>query len=276
MHVVLTPPPLVHLTEFDKRVLDVLLDVHAVQVCNAASAFFNKGKGESLKSALVDEAFLECLKAFYKSAPEVSDAELSNATRHVVGCLCEKPDGKPTADDVFGGAATQADLDAMRLRLLKKKDVHKGQVIDYRTLPPTSDTADHHGRRVFLQVQDWLGDQSLNPAEHGWLLKDHPLFGPGAGDLKVYFPKWTVKGALPAGLVQIISCGCKTDCSKAQHCRCLRAKQDCTELCKHCDGTVDNPCANRNKDKDKEATVVEVDGNVDVLDVDVDDTLFLS
>lgn len=251
-------------SSLDTRLLDVLLAIHAVQGCDTTSAFFGKGKGEALKLALADEAFLECLKVFYKSASEASDAELSNATRYIIGCLYEKPDGKTTTGDVFGGTATGADLDAMRLRLLKKKDVHKGQVIDYRTLPPTSDTADHHGRRVFLQVQDWLGDQSLDPADHGWLLKDHPLFGPGAGDLKAYFPKWTVKGALPPGLVQIISCGCKTNCSKAQHCRCLRAKQACTELCKHCKGTEDNPCVNTTK----EATVVEIG--------DADDTLFIN
>ena len=70
-------------TSLDTRLLDVLLPVamHTVQGCDATNAIFNKGKGETLKLALADEAFDGCQKVCHKSASGVSDAKLSNATQ---------------------------------------------------------------------------------------------------------------------------------------------------------------------------------------------------
>ena len=44
-------------------------------------------------------------------------------------------------------------------------------------LPPTIDTANFHNRRVFHQVQAWLGN-SLQPTEWGWVLEKTPTGKP--------------------------------------------------------------------------------------------------
>lgn len=35
-----------------------------------------------------------------------------------------------------------------------------------------------HSKRSFLQIQEWVGDESIQPADWGWVLKDcllHPI-----------------------------------------------------------------------------------------------------
>ena len=223
------------------KLLAVLLPIHAMSGCDTTGAFFGHGKRETLGLAQSNPAFYECLLAFTNT--DVSLEELDKAGRYMVGCLYEKPNGETTYDEVKAGTTKQVDLDAMRLRILRKKDAHKGEEIDYRIIPPTADSARHHGLRVRLQVADWLDQAGLNPVEYGWMLKDHPLHPSGPDNPKAYFPRWTIKSALPEGLAQIIKCGCSaTKCEKAQHCRCLRAKQPCTDLCGKCKGAT---CNNR-------------------------------
>lgn len=39
-------------------------------------------------------------------------------------------------------------------------------------LPPTQDAALHHSCRIFLQVQQWFGNESLEPDRYGWTRED--------------------------------------------------------------------------------------------------------
>ena len=180
------------------RILQVLLVVHAAGGCDTTSGMFNHGKGEVLALAVADDVFHECLSMFNLPVGDVVQEELAMAGRYIVGALYQKPNGKATFASVKAGTAVDADLDRMRLALLKKKDVHKGEVVDYRTIPCTADAADHHTLRVYYQVSDWAGKQgALDPECYGWIKKEHPLYATGEGNPMAFFPKWTTKGALP-------------------------------------------------------------------------------
>jgi hypothetical protein len=226
------------------RVLEVVLACHAVGGCDTCSGFFGHGKGAVLELLETDDTFFECLKLFNEKKGVVDPQALAMAGRYVIASMYQKPSGKDTIQSVMAGQCTHTELDRVRLEVLKKKDVHKGEVVDYRTIPCTTDAADHHTLRVYLQVSDWAGNQKLDPTEYGWTLKDHPLHAPGATNPKAYFPKWTEKGALPPGLVEIIKCGCAADRCINKQCRCMRANQPCSDLCTNCKGvSCHNPAA---------------------------------
>lgn len=49
-----------------------------------------------------------------------------------------------------------------------KKVVMSKTFVDPQALPPTSSAAKYHSMRVFLQVQQWMGNNELKPEDWGW------------------------------------------------------------------------------------------------------------
>lgn len=98
-------------------------------------------------------------------------------------------------------------------------------------LPPTSSAAHQHSRRVYLQVQAWLGNV-LNPEEWGWTKTDAFLN-----------PILTKKAPAPASILKLISCACKLGCGK--RCSCVKIGLRCTTMCNSCRGLS---CFNKNQD----------------------------
>ena len=215
-----------------------LLAIHALMGCDTTSAFFNHGKGDALDLNRSDDKFLDCLHKITSPAAAPADEELHAAGRHLVCRLYE------TCAECRPG---DADLDALRLFLLKKKDVTKGELVDFRTIPPANAAVDQHIRRVHLQIHDWLGthdgDDAFRPESCGWELRDHPCHEPGDGNPKACFPKRTVLPTMPLELLDIIKHGCAKDkCQKDHHCKCKKANQPCSDLCNNCKGiTCNNP-----------------------------------
>ena len=69
-------------------------------------------------------------------------------------------------------------------------------------LPPTIDAANFHNRRVFHQVQAWLGN-SLQPTEWGWVLEKTPTGKP------ILKPTRMAQEAAPKSLLNIVKCNCR-------------------------------------------------------------------
>lgn len=76
---------------------------------------------------------------------------------------------------LFGGVSVEG-LDLLRFRKFANKVMASSSSVQVHTLPPTSATAAFHSQRVYLQVQTWIGNNSLAPEDWGWeLVKDHLL-----------------------------------------------------------------------------------------------------
>ncbi|CAG9772125.1 unnamed protein product [Ceutorhynchus assimilis] len=88
-------------------------------------------------------------------------------------------------------------------------------------LPPTSDAAAHHSMRVYLQIQDWLGN-SLLATTWGW--KKHG---------ECLLPVTADKPVAPEFILKMIYCN---DCYKPYSCR--KTGLNCSNLCVQCQGTL--------------------------------------
>ncbi|KAK3917979.1 Protein lin-54 [Frankliniella fusca] len=93
-------------------------------------------------------------------------------------------------------------------------------------LPPTSDRAHQHFLRVYLTVQDWLGN-SLDPTQWGWYRGERSLH-----------PVPSKLSPAPQELLHLIACNCKALCRAGSGCSCRKADLPCTPACGKCRGTV--------------------------------------
>lgn len=90
------------------------------------------------------------------------------------------------------------------------------------SLPPTTEAAQLHLKRVYLQVQSWLGN-NLDPREWGWVEKDGYLD-----------PQRNSKDIAPDFIIKLLFCGCKSVCSKT--CTCKKVGMKCSSSCTICIG----------------------------------------
>ena len=99
--------------------------------------------------------------------------------------------------------------------------------------PPCQDALRNHTMRGNYQAAIWR--QALNanpeipfPESHGWLIRD--------GQLDI---NWISLLPAPEALLELILCGCTTDCTTGQ-CPCKRNGVPSAELCQCCE-KCDNP-----------------------------------
>lgn len=121
-------------------------------------------------------------------------------------------------------------------RLLMYTNASKSKKVDLRKIIPTVDGLTQHIKRVYFQIQTWLGEK-LNPLDWGWELYNEELS-----------PITMTKEAGPPEILNTISCGCKTDCGN--RCGCRRNGLKCSLACKNCIG---GNCSNQ-------AVIAEQDG----------------
>ncbi|KAK3917980.1 Interleukin-1 receptor-like 2 [Frankliniella fusca] len=88
--------------------------------------------------------------------------------------------------------------------------------------PPTSDRARQHSLRVYLTVQDWLGN-SLDPTQWGWYMGERTLY-----------PVPSKLSPAPQELLHLIACNCKAGCRAGSGCSCRKAELPCTPACGKC------------------------------------------
>ncbi|GFV16436.1 uncharacterized protein TNCV_1525821 [Trichonephila clavipes] len=90
------------------------------------------------------------------------------------------------------------------------------------SLPPTADAAFEHFKRVFFQIQTWLGGK-ISPEEWGWKYESGILI-----------PQTMTQRPVPEPLLKIIFCTCKTECGAS--CGCRKSGLNCTGICLECNG----------------------------------------
>ena len=131
------------------------------------------------------------------------------------------------------GAKTAMTLDRQRYVSYKQKlkNAKITSAFLLETLPPTSTAAKQHSFRVYHAVQQSLG-VTLNPLDWGWVAD---------GDLLK--PVYTNTEVAPPKLLKMISCGCKTGCTRG--CGCVKLNMYCSVMCSSCNG---QSCQNINVD----------------------------
>ena len=121
-----------------------------------------------------------------------------------------------------GGSAEK--LDSMRYTMFCRKAASRTISVQPESLPPTSAAAAFHSLRVFFQVQQWRGNQQLDPLEWGWKLSNGKLL-----------PVHTDLPPAHDSLLEMVRCKCKSDCS-TQRCTCRKNGLNCNLACAECKG----------------------------------------
>ena len=190
-----------------------ILFVHAFLGCDTTSYVHGFGKSTALKLIRNNKDFEDQAKIF--ANPNSAKVDVIKAGERALVCLY-----KGKLDD---------NLDFLRLQRYQQKISRRTTFVKPEVLPPTSGAAKYHSMRVYLQVQQWMGNPSqLQPTEWGWYDKGGR-----------YFPVLTDKEAAPPNLLKIIRCNCKTGCSSRQ-CTCRANGLECTNACGVCRGVCTN------------------------------------
>ena len=135
--------------------------------------------------------------------------------------------GEKLLVDIYNGNDGDT-LDKLRLVMYHEKVSTGSKQVQPKVLPPTSGAAKYHSYRVFYQVQEWacLGtSMELMPEEWGFQLQQGQLL-----------PVHTDISPAPEELLNVIRCGCTTDCF-SHWCSCQKVGLSCTTACGPCRST---------------------------------------
>ena len=114
--------------------------VHAISGCDTTSRVFGIGKSSAPKK-LKSKHFVEQPNTF--SNKEATAKEIKAAGENLLVVL-------------YNGRERER-LDTLRYQRFCEKVSSSSQVVEVQALKPTSSAAEAHSKRVFLQVQDWMG-----------------------------------------------------------------------------------------------------------------------
>ena len=164
-------------------VCDHTLFIHAILDCDVTSRLFGLGKGLAAKRIKSDFQFCQQAKVFNQIGQAKEDIIVA---------------GERALVSLYGGAKEEG-LDVLQYRRFCD-NISKGTShVEPRTLPPTSGTAMCHRLLVYYHVMYWKGKgDSMKREEWG----RHTVDGK-------CIPMQTDKPAVPAELLDIISCSCK-------------------------------------------------------------------
>ena len=186
--------------------------IHALTGCDTTSRLFGIGKPFALKKIKSDEYLQEQAQIFMSA----------NMTKDVIIKA-----GEEALVSLYGGIPLEG-LDLLRWRKFTAKTMSVSRVtgVQVQSLPPTSNAAQFHSLRVYLQCQYWLDKtvEDLNPKEWGWTIRKDTLF-----------PKEMSQQPAPDFLLNIIHCNCKTDCD-TRKCGCRKNGLSCSNGCGSCRG----------------------------------------
>ena len=141
---------------------------------------------------------------------------------------------------VVYGCVPGNDLDFERAARFSKKVVTSSSYIPPERLPPTTDAARYHSRRVYHLVQTWLGN-NMDATQWGWVVR-HTQNG------RILKPQKMDQAAAPSTLLKIIKCNCMGNCDK-NTCSCRKNGLNCTLACGNCKGLT---CSNAGNINDPE------------------------
>ena len=123
-------------------------------------------------------------------------------------------------------------------------------------LPPTKDALRKHVARACYQAAIWRRALVCNPDTpsphlHGWILRENQLY-----------IDWMEQPPAPQGILELVSCGCKSDVScTTGKCSCFKNGLPCTGCC--CCLDCGNPImsgAHRNAEVHSDSDEDESDG----------------
>lgn len=189
-----------------------LLFIHAMTGCDTTSRPYGIGKVSSLKKSDSLHSAAQIFMEQNKSVDEIDEAG-SSALMILYGIKDES-------------------IDVARVARFNQKVVTASSYIPPERLPPTEDATRYHSRRVYHQVQTWLGNV-MAPTEWGWdrqttsrsvILKPHRMD----------------QDAAPLDVLKIIRCNCSGRCVNNM-CSCRKNGLLCGPACGHCKGIT---CAN--------------------------------
>lgn len=190
-----------------------MLFVHALLGCDTTSHIYGLGKGVALQLIRTDKTFQEKAKVF-RDANKKKEVIIAAGEKAIV--LAHK--GLP-----------KDNLDNLRLLRFHQKVNSSTVFVQPQVLPPTSAAAKFHSMRVYLQVQQWMGQgDQLKPEDCGWYEKDAK-----------YLPVTTYIDAAPSDLLEVVRCNCKMGCSTKQ-CSCRKHGLECSTGCGQCRGVCTN------------------------------------
>ena len=190
-----------------------ILFIHAFTGCDTTSAFYGKGKKDFAKICASSIEIQQAANIFKEKMQKID-------TLLAVGVKCIL---------ALYGARSSDNLHELR-HLKYMQGISGGKPVDLATLPPTIDAAKEHLKRVYLQIQTWMGEK-LNALEWGWSIIDDILE-----------PTTMNNSCAPESILKMIFCKCKKGCSITSRCGCRTNGLKCTIACHHCKGEF---CSNK-------------------------------
>ena len=188
-------------------VAQYIIIAHAISGCDVVSALFGMGKKKAL--AVLADGDWSILDVFIRS----------NSTHDEVSRA-----GEIFLRRLYGAKDGETSLDNLRYILYMRKMSKQSCNFRLQCLPLTSAAAKYHSYRAYFAIQEMLENpEDLVPTDWGWALQDGILC-----------PVYTDREVAPDAVLNIVSCGCKTNCGK--RCSCRKAGLYCTAMCSSCHG----------------------------------------
>lgn len=187
-----------------------ILFLHAFTGCDTTSTFFKKGKIKFAKNFEKRHDLHESAKVF-KNVNE----DANNIFEAGITCIL----------GLYGAPAKIKDLNTLRFNSFIKATAKKTSLV-LSSLPPTTDAAFEHLKRVYLQIQIWLGND-VNIENWGWKYSRNMLI-----------PVTMTQLPAPDNLLQMLFCNCKKGCGAA--CGCRKSGLYCSVACLQCNDNCSN------------------------------------
>ena len=199
------------------RLCHNMLFAHAIGGCDTTARLYGIGKNIPLKRLSADDTFVQIATNFYKE--DMSAESIATA-------------GERLLVSIYGGNRDET-LDHLRYSRFARKVATTKTAVLASSLPPTSCSAKYHSFRAYYQIRQWMdiGNDSsqatvtMDPLKWGWKLQNGQLVA-----ITTDMP------AAPDGLLRVVRCNCKTDCSTAR-CSCRKHGLQCSACCGDCRGT---------------------------------------
>lgn len=188
-----------------------ILLLHAFSGCDTTSAIYKKSKATMVT-------------LFKNQTNQMQElAEIFYNSSSTPGAVSEA--GEKMFLAIYRAKSDQHDLNKHRYSLFLKSSTNIKA--DLSSLPPTRGSAQQHSLRVYLQIQQWLGN-NLTPDQWGW----------ARGEDGCLFPVKTKDPLAPDTILNNIFCSCTTGCGG--RCGCRKAGIKCSSVCGTCHGTCTN------------------------------------
>lgn len=184
-----------------------ILFAHAFSGCDTTSAFFGKGKAQTVKLINTRRDLDDALNIF--NNPSSMKPDIVRAGEKITLALYKAP-------------RTVTSLNQYRFISFNKFVGQSNQAVLLSKLPPTSAALGQHSYRVFQQIHSWRG-KILKPNDWGW-----------KSVRKILVPNPTTEIPAPTFILKLISCNCKKGCGK--RCGCAKVGLKCSTMCSSCHG----------------------------------------